>query len=263
MTGWVMKEHGVPDSRLKVICINGCSNDSHITWLCECSCEAHNKIVATGKDIRNGSIKSCGCLRKEVARINAKIGRPLAANAASLANKKYNQIELNLKDEHGLYGIGYCTNTNSKFYFDMDDYDKIKCYTWMEHIDDKDYHALEAWDKNKNKNIRMHWIIVGKYYDHIDRNPLNNRRYNLRESTFVQNTQNRGRRSDNTSGVVGVCWNKREQKWQARINVNKKRILLGRYNDFNNAVVSRLKAEKEYFGEFAPQKHLFEQYNII
>ena len=42
--------------------------------------------------------------------------------------KKTNIYELNLHDENGLYGVGYCSNTNRKFYFDMDDYNKIKDY---------------------------------------------------------------------------------------------------------------------------------------
>ena len=40
--------------------------------------------------------------------------------------RSVNKYDLNLIDEHGKYGVGYCSNTNNKFYFDMDDYDKIK-----------------------------------------------------------------------------------------------------------------------------------------
>ena len=47
---------------------------------------------------------------------------------ANCLNKKSNNFELNFQDEHGTYGIGYCTNTGNKFYFDMDDYDKIHHY---------------------------------------------------------------------------------------------------------------------------------------
>lgn len=67
MTGWIMSEHGVPESRLTVIeraedYID--KNGQHrIMWLCKCSCAAHNKIIALGKDIKNGHTKSCGCLK--------------------------------------------------------------------------------------------------------------------------------------------------------------------------------------------------------
>jgi hypothetical protein len=38
---------------------------------------------------------------------------------------------------------------------------------------------------------------------------------------------------------------------------------LGVFETFEEAVITRLKAEKEYYGDFAPQKHLFAQYGII
>jgi hypothetical protein len=32
--------------------------------------------------------------------------------------------------------------------------------------------------------------------------------------------------------------------------------------DKKSAIVARLRAEKEYYGVFAPQRHLFEEYGI-
>ena len=47
------------------------------------------------------------------------------------------------------------------------------------------------------------------------------------------------------------------------MNINGKRTYLRRYNNFEEAVIVRLKAELQYWGEdFAPQRHLFEQYKI-
>lgn len=68
--------------------------------------------------------------------------------------KKYNRVILNLEDEYGKYGIGYCSNTNSEFYFDMEDYHNIKNYTWCEHILQSGYHALEAWDSKTKKSYK-------------------------------------------------------------------------------------------------------------
>ena len=48
----------------------------------------------------------------------------------------------------------------------------------------------------------------------------------------------------------------------ARIVLNKKDIYLGRYSNKEDAIKARLEAEIKYFGEFAPQRHLFEQYGI-
>lgn len=175
MTGWNMWEHGVPDSRLTVIR----QDDDYISpdgkrkaqWLCKCRCESHNIIKATGNAIKRGNTKSCGCLQKEKA---ARIGRGL---------RKGNEYKLNLKDNYGLYGIGYCSNTGSEFYFDMDDYNKIKDYTWSEFITANNYHTVVAYDTSSKSNIRMHWLIADKYCDHHDRNSLNNRKYNLWKAT--------------------------------------------------------------------------------
>jgi hypothetical protein len=70
--------------------------------------------------------------------------------------------------------------------------------------------------------------------------------------------------SNNTSGFIGVSWDKSHNLWQVNIRVNKKLIKIGRYKDIEDAKVARLKAELKYFGnEIAPQRHLFKEYNIF
>lgn len=243
MTGWVMAEHGVPDSRLTVIE----QVDDYISpkgvrktqWLCKCSCQQCNTVVALGQDIRRGKVKSCGCIVI-----------------------KYNKYKLNLYDEYGLYGIGYCLNTNNKFYFDMDDYDKIKNYAWYESTSNTTYHIVRTYDMQNKLEIKMHQLLVGKYCDHADRNALNNRKYNLRIATFQENARNRSKYKNNKSGFTGVVWNQRHKKWESTIGVDYKKIYLGKFKNKQDAIRTRLEAEAKYFGEFAPQRHLFEEYGI-
>lgn len=52
---------------------------------------------------------------------------------------------------------------------------------------------------------------------------------------------------NNTSGVKGVSWNKSKEAWDAYINIHGKRIRLGRYAKFEDAVKARKRAEEEYF----------------
>ena len=68
--------------------------------------------------------------------------------------------------------------------------------------------------------------------------------------------------SNNTSGFIGVDWVKRRQGWRARIKVEKKEISLGIFANQKDAIKARLMAEKKYFGDFAPQRHLFDEYGI-
>jgi hypothetical protein len=66
----------------------------------------------------------------------------------------------------------------------------------------------------------------------------------------------------NTSGVIGVGINRGLNKWMAYITINKNNIDLGVYDDKNDAIMARLKFEKEHFGDYALQKHLFAEYGL-
>lgn len=163
----------------------------------------------------------------------------------------------------GEYGIGYTSNTHKEFYFDLEDFELINRYRWYEYINPKTgYHSLRARERGSRKTVLMTALLGCKFYDHIDRNPLNCRRDNLRPATQQENTCNRTKMKNNTSGVTGVTWNKKDGVWVATIGVDYERIHLGTFNDKTKAIIARLTAEKQYFGNFAPQKHLYEIYNI-
>lgn len=172
-------------------------------------------------------------------------------------SKKYNVYDLS-----GEYGIGWTSNTNREFYFELDRFDEIKDLCWCE-TSYKGFHRLSAHDPETKKNVRMHVLLGYKNYDHIDRNELNNLESNLRPCSFQENVFNRGVASNNSSGVTGVGWHKETQKWISRIKINGKSIYLGVFESKIDAIKARLNAENKYFGEYAPQKHLFEEYNII
>lgn len=218
-------------------------------WMCECSCEDHNMIILRGSNIRRQDTLSCGCLRKEVAAKKCQNNRK---------TNKYSDIH---EDQYGKYYIGYTSNTNERFFVDIDDFDKIKDYCWSEHVYASGYHRLVT--KIDKKIIAMSDMIGCKYYDHKDRNPLNNRRHNLRPSSQQENCRNHSKSSANTSGVIGVGWHKTLNKWQSRIYISKKAIHLGYFDSKDDAIKARLDAELKYFKEFAPQKHLYKQYGII
>jgi len=64
--------------------------------------------------------------------------------------------------------------------------------------------------------------------DHEDRNTLNNNAWNLRLDVDggIQGV-NKGISRSNTSGVVGVTWNKNARKWQAYVKIESKKKHLG------------------------------------
>lgn len=98
----------------------------------------------------------------------------------------------------------------------------------------------------------MHYYGVdpGSHLDHVNGDPTDNRIANLRLATPSQNMMNQKRRTDNTSGVKGVSWSKKERKWYAYITVGKKMKGIGRFHNFDQAVDARRAAQAEMHGEF-------------
>jgi len=80
--------------------------------------------------------------------------------------------------------------------------------------------------------------------DHRNRIRHNNWIKNLREATQQCNLRNTGNRIDSTSGVKGVSKHKKSDKWQAHIAVDMKQCYLGNFDDFDEAVLTRLAAEQ-------------------
>lgn len=88
--------------------------------------------------------------------------------------------------------------------------------------------------------------------DHINGDTLDNRRSNLRECTNTENCRNRADNYNNKSGYKGVFWytHCKTPKWVANITVDRKKIHLGYFENIEDAIEARRKAEEKYFGEY-------------
>jgi len=82
--------------------------------------------------------------------------------------------------------------------------------------------------------------------DHIDQNRLNNKWVNLRNTNHLGNNRNKTKDHRNTSGVMGVGWNKPNRNWVSYIKVNSKLIHLGSRADYFEAVCLRKSAEVKH-----------------
>lgn len=238
MTGWKMCEHGVEDSRLTVIELGEdyiSSSGTRIKrWKCVCSCGSKKTLLITTGDLKSGHIKSCGCLRSEKAAVR---GHQMW--------KQYNTYDLS-----GECGVGHTLN-GELFYFDIDDYNLIKDCCW--YISKDGY--VVAYHATLDKIVKLHRLIMNfpenVDIDHINHKLNDNRKLNLRICEHTKNMMNQSKRSDNTSGIPGVNYHKSSNKWMARIGVNGSRILLGLFDNFNDAVKARKSAEEKYYQNFS------------
>ena len=242
MTGWIMSEHGVPSSLLTVIkreedriAPNG---TQIIRWLVECSCDKHTKFIVDGRSIRSGNTLSCGCVRG------------------------YNK-----KIFYDDYVIFISSNSSDEIYISKDQVDKVGEYTWRVQIDKRSYYKRVVTsihlENNKCKIVPIWKIITGyDYCDHKNGNTLDNRNENLRKAIHATNMQNKKIYKNNKSGCHGVRQNK-NFKWVAVIRKNTHNYHLGVYENKEDAILARIKAEFVLFDpEFAPNRDLFSQYNL-
>lgn len=130
---------------------------------------------------------------------------------------------------------------------DTADLDKAKefpntwCATWAQLTQSFYCYGKMQLPSGERVSILLHrWLTdcpLEMHVDHFDNNTLNNRRQsNLRITTPGQNHQNRSGAQRNTStGVRGVCWHAKSQKWQALIKANGKRKHLGFFDSIAEA----------------------------
>jgi len=201
-------------------------------WLCKCDC-GKEKII-NGISLTSGSTKSCGCIFKDEEYIFSNKG---------LFKNKYNTYDLS-----GEYGIGY-TSKGEEFYFDLEDYEKIKDYCWC-------YSGKDKYVSNTRYKLRMHRLVMkctddNLVVDHINHITYDNRKKNLRICSNSQNGMNKKIIRNNQSGCNGVTFDKNSGQWRTRIGVDQKMINIGRFNNKKDAIYTRKQAEEKYFGEYS------------
>lgn len=149
------------------------------------------------------------------------------------------------------------------------DYDpKIGVFTWRKDIGpcvsgavagcpDKNGYIIIGFDKKRYKAHRLAWLYVygefpSSHIDHINRIKNDNRICNLRVADDAQNRQNCSRQRNNTSGLVGVHYQKSSGKWISYIKLHGNQIYLGIYPSIEEAKAAR-SAAKAKLHTFNPE----------
>lgn len=200
-----------------------------IRWVCVCSCGNPTPVLVERGNLTTGHTQSCGCIVEE--------------------NRHWRKQE-NKYEFHNDYVIGYL-NKGGTFFIDADDYELVRPYCWCETTGG----YLVARNPEDGKLLKLHRLIMnapdGMIVDHINHDVRDNRKRNLRVVNDQNSNRNIGLKSNNKSGVTGVCWVKREKKWRAEIRIDNKGICVGRFDDISDAVAARKAAEEKYFGEYS------------
>lgn len=204
-------------------------------WHCRCQCGTEKDIDSS--ELRKGKVQSCGCLSRKLS---------------SERKSKTNTYNLS-----GNVGIGY-TVDGEQFYFDKEDYDKIKDYYWRV--------STNGYIINSKVGL-LHRFIMNcptEYdVDHIKSSEINNNcKSNLQLCTVSQNISKKRMMKINSSGIIGVSWSKTKLKWLTRLNKENKCVYLCYFDNKDDAIKARLQAESKFYKEYAPQKHLFKQYGV-
>jgi len=102
----------------------------------------------------------------------------------------------------------------------------------------KQYFGVNLWKDGKRKSVRVHILSATAFIpnplnlpqvNHLDNNPLNNHVSNLKWVTNRENAIHGHTFFKRSSKFTGVCFDKRDGKYEARIMINGKSHYLGRF----------------------------------
>jgi hypothetical protein len=137
---------------------------------------------------------------------------------------------------------------------DTADLPLVEPYYWYVEKSKYTYYASTMTNAGgSSRPKRMHAMLFPSavHVDHKDGDGLNNRRSNLRPATFSQNNANRRKISGTTSPFIGVSWDKKRERWFAKVKWQQKQYALGRFLYADEAATVRDIKMLALAGEFA------------
>ncbi|MGL5713501.1 MAG: anaerobic ribonucleoside-triphosphate reductase activating protein [Paraclostridium sp.] len=195
-------------------------------------------------DIAHRTHKGRGICNKHRYQIR-RYGKPILG--------KYELNKYEYKDKHVEIILETQGKEVGRALVSIDDFEIVKNVRW--HLEKSRGKLEYAANCSDGKTKRMHKMILSKskyeIIDHIDGNGLNNTRENLRVVTSSENACN-SKVGDNTySGIKGISYDKRTNKWVAYITKNRKNKNIGQFNYLENAKTARLEYEKKLHKEYS------------
>ena len=178
---------------------------------CYCECDCGNKLWIRADSLKSGKTRSCGCSY----------------------NKRY--FDIKGKKFGRLTALEPC--------FDRKNHTSMvwKCQCECGNIVYVSQKLLESGKTRSCGCLKREIVRKNLIDEKIDKLHI--------EGTYVPALKSKIRKN-NTSGFIGVCWNKRQNKWQAQITFKNKNYNLGTFDDIKEAIKIRKQAEEKLFGKF-------------
>lgn len=193
------------------------------TWICQCECGKY--ITATYGQLVNGRKKSCGAVMHRAPRV------------IDITSQRFGRLVAIQKE-------GATTSGDVVWLCQCDCGNRVvvSSYSLRNHV---------------TKSCGCLRRDIGRdLFKHDDRFLSNQGdSHHLSDENGVSFASTKiGTR--NTSGVIGVSWDKQSEKWNARLYYKGRYVLLKAFGHFNEAVAARKEAESKYLkGEAANEKH--------
>lgn len=136
----------------------------------------------------------------------------------------------------------------TKFRFDQCDAELVASRGW--HLSKRGYIA----GKENRRERPLHKLMIGVDsgfdIDHVNRDKTDCRRENLRVCSHHENCFNQMRRTNNTSGFIGVSYARNIGKYESYVHHCGRKYGLGYYESPAEAALVRDAAAEHFFGEF-------------
>lgn len=143
--------------------------------------------------------------------------------------------EIDTYDSHGNIVVTYK--------LDLEDVDKLGDKKWRTVFKNEKPYLFTG--NQKSEKIYFHRLIMPTelQVDHISGDSSDNRKCNLRIVTIQQNMNNLQKKSNNTSGVRGVSFDKKRNNWKCDFTYQKQRVYLKSVDTIEEAVYMRYLCE--------------------
>lgn len=156
---------------------------------------------------------------------------------------------------------------NGEFIIDLDDLEKVRYHKWRASYG----HIVTGNSTNTNPTQYIHRLILNCtdkkiVVDHINCNPYDNRKCNLRICTQSENVLNKSKMSSNTTNFIGVYPDNRPNRktnYRVEIRYQGKRVHLGSWELLEEAVYARWLAEIIIFGPYRHWKNDDQKHDLI